>query len=262
MKKKLRKALMALLVLILAGSGAVIVRNQIDDRVGDQAYETAARIAGLTQTRDDRPAASPSGPDAPEEGEEDRLTVLAGVDLAALREVNPEVIGWIEIPDTGISYPLLQGGDNQYYLKHTWEGDSSSVGAIFLESTNSPDLSDFNTIIYGHKLRSGAMFAPLRFYDDDGGYWKTHPSIYLVDDNGLHRYDIFAAHAVGIREIVYRLDLETPERQEEFIRFCLERSVVDTGIVPEAGGKIVTLSTCTGNGYSKRWVVQAVLVEE
>lgn len=261
MKKKLYRALTVLLILILAVSGVMAVRDQMDRRVGEDAYEEAARVAGLARI----PAApaAPAGQETETSAaeEEDPLAALEAVDLTALRELNPEVVGWIEIPDTGISYPLLQGDDNQYYLKHTWLGDSSSVGAIFMEETNSPDLSDFNTIVYGHKLRSGAMFAGLLAYESPD-FCKEHPSVYIVDDAGLHRYDVFAAHAVGVREIVYRLDLAGEARQEEFIQFCLDRSVIDTGIVPELGDRILTLSTCTGNGYSKRWVVQAVLRED
>lgn len=68
------------------------------------------------------------------------------------------------IPDTRISYPLVQGEDNQYYLNHTWKKWSSVVGAIFLECGNSRDLSNFNTIVYGHRMNDGSMFASLKNY--------------------------------------------------------------------------------------------------
>ncbi len=267
MKKKLYRTLAALLFAALVVCAVVIIRNTLDSRAGERSYEMAAQVAGLASPPASRPSGSTGeagGAEEPgklAETEEDHLAALAGVNLAALREVNPEVIGWLDIPGTNISYPLLQGENNNYYLKHTWEGESSSAGSIFMECTNPPDFSNFNTILYGHKLRSGAMFAGLQRYEEEG-YWKERPSVYVVDDGGLRRYDVFAAHAVGVQEIVYRLDLGTPERQEEFIAFCLARSVIDTGVTPEAGDKILTLSTCTGNGYSKRWVVQAVLQED
>lgn len=259
--KKLYRALTALLAAALAVCAVVIVRSELDSRAGQRSYEEAARVAGLAPPPASRPA---GGGDAAEEAdapEEDHLAALAEVDLAALREMNPEVVGWLDIPGTGISYPVVQGGDNRYYLRRTWLGESNTAGSIFMESSSSPDLTDFNTILYGHRMRSGTMFAPLQRYSDPD-YFREHPSVYFVDGGGLHRYDVFAAHAVGVREIVYRLDLETPERQEEFIAFCLDRSVIDTGVAPAAGDRILTLSTCTGNGYSKRWVVQAVLRED
>ena len=190
------------------------------------------------------------------------VEALAAVDLEALRAYNPEVAGWIEIPDTGISYPLMQGANNQWYLKHTWTGEPSSVGAIFMDSRNSRDLGDFHTIVYGHRLRSGAMFAPLRFYEDDA-YRQEHPSVYIADDAGLHRYDIFAVYAADVKDRVYQeLDVEDEETRQAFIRFCLDSALADTGVTPEAGDRILTLSTCTGDGYAQRWVVQAVLRPE
>lgn len=269
MNKKLYRILRNLLVLVFLFSTVMLLRDLLEYRAGEQTYEDAARTAGLTRPAVSRPRWDAVSPDLPQEEEtpevpeipEDPLAALAAVDLAALREVNPEVVGWIEIPDGGISYPLMQGANNQWYLKHTWVGDYSSVGSVFMDCRSHADLRDFHTILYGHRLRSGAMFAPLRFYEDID-YWREHPSVYIVDDAGLHQYDIFAAHAVGVRERVYQeLDVQDPETQEAFIAFCLEGSVIDTGVQPQAGDRILTLSTCTGDGYAKRWVVQAVLRE-
>ena len=279
MKKKPYRILTVLLLLVLVGSAAAAGWHLLDVRQGERAYQEASQAAGLAPPElespavpeapsgTDAPAEIPAGspaeaqPEAPAETLEDRLDALAAVDLSLLRAVNPQVVGWLEIPGTRISYPLLQGEDNSYYLRHTWTGGTSSVGALFLECTNSPDFSGFNTIIYGHNMRSGAMFAGLHRYEEPG-YWQEHPSVYLVDDAGLHRYDIFAAHAPGVQEIVYRLDLTEAEIQEEFITYCLERSVINTGIIPAARDSILTLSTCTGSGYDARWVVQAVLRED
>ena len=183
---------------------------------------------------------------------------LALTDLTALRAVNPDVVGWISIPETQLSYPLLQGEDNEYYLNHTWEKAWSSAGSIYLESQVSPDLSDFNTIVYGHRMRDGSLFGSLRDYNKQD-HWEAHPSVYIADNNGVHRYDIFAAHEVGVREITYGLKIESEKVKQAFIDFSLERSVIDTGVVPTVEDRILTMSTCTGTGYDTRWVVQARL---
>ena len=83
-----------------------------------------------------------------EEGEEVREQRIAFEELKAQNE---DVIGWIEIPDTEISYPLMQGDDDQYYLKHTFSGNKNSAGSIFVEYQNKPDLTDRHTIIYGDR---------------------------------------------------------------------------------------------------------------
>lgn len=183
---------------------------------------------------------------------------LANMDFRALREVNGDILGWIMIPDTKISFPLLQTTDNEYYLDHNWRKGYSSGGAIFLECQNAPDLSDFNTIIYGHRMVSGTMFAELARYEDSS-YMEKHPTFYITDDNGIYAYDVFAAYEVSKTGTTYRLELNTDEDRQQFIDYCLQQSAYETGIVPSVDDKIVTLSTCMAYGTENRWVVQGVL---
>ena len=251
MKKNWQLGLKILLAVVLAAGLIYVAVRQLEYYKGAQEYADAEQVAALPEPEMDV---------EPEPGvyQDPYLSMFESMDLDALREINDEIIGWISIPDTQVSYPILQAEDNDYYLKRTWKKAYNSVGSIFLECQNAPDFSDFNTIIYGHNMRNGSMFGELRYYKNLD-YWKEHPSIYIVDDNGVHRYDIFAAHEVGVRTITYGLEITKQETKEEFINFALSGSVIDTGVVPTAEDQIVTLSTCTGNGYSTRWVVQGVL---
>ena len=86
------------------------------------------------------------------------------LDLALLQKVNEDVMGWIYIPDTDISYPILRSKDNKEYLKLTWDLKNSVAGSIFLEHENNVDLSDFNTLIYGHNMKNDTMFGDLENY--------------------------------------------------------------------------------------------------
>jgi sortase B len=180
------------------------------------------------------------------------------VDLTALREVNPDVIGWIRIPGTQIDYPLMQGEDNQYYLERTWKGEPNAAGSIFLEQHCSADLSDFNTIIYGHRMKNGSMFAALKYYNKMD-YLQEHPYVYILDDAGLHRYEVFSAYEASVTGTTYRLAIEDDEIKQKFIDDCSGWSVIETGVEPTIRDRMLTLSTCTGRGYETRWVVQAVL---
>lgn len=185
---------------------------------------------------------------------------LAKTDLEALQKVNKDVQGWIEIPGTKVSYPIVQGKDNDYYLNRNWKKEDSISGSIFLESTNSGDFSDFHTMIYGHRMRDGTMFGILKNYQKLD-FWQEHPWIYLVSEDKIFKYAVFAAYETGVKSIVYRLDLEEKGLEEEFLRFCEESSVLKAGIVPEPGTKVLTLSTCTGRGHASRWVVQGYLTD-
>lgn len=254
---KKRRLVAGILVLVLLLSAVQAGWKLYEDAVRAREYEDAARTAGIRPEQKEAPPSDAQPEvDAPPVPEEVRA--LASIDLEALREVNPDVAGWIEIPGTDLSYPVLSGADNQYYLSRTWTGEANSGGAIFLESTSRRDLSDFHTIIYGHRMRDGSMFGSLRNYRD-GAYWQEHPAVYVAIDSGVYRYDIFSAQEVSVTGLVYRLDLETSGLEEEFIETCFEGSSLDTGIAPSVEDRILTLSTCTGRGYATRWVVHGVL---
>ena len=193
---------------------------------------------------------------------------LADMDLEALQEINPDVIGWIAIPGTKLSYPLVQGEDNEFYLDHNWKKESNISGAIFLESTNQRNFSDFHTIIYGHRMRDNSMFGLLKYYQESA-YWKEHPDFYVAVGKNIYRYAVFSAHETSITSHVYRLDLEEKGLEKEFLQFCIGSSVLLTDSIPEweaytttSKVQVVTLSTCTGRGHTTRWVVQGYLVQK
>ncbi len=281
MKFPVRKILIVFCAVVFLAAGAYLAVRGYQDRNAEQAYEDAKDLAGLasptpdaaptpTSTPTTQPSAEPTPSADPEPTAEitpeptptpDPVAeALSSTDLAALQSINPDVIGWIEIPGTVLSYPLLQGEDNQYYLTHTWKGEYNAGGAIYMDYRNDPGLGDFNTILYGHRMGNGTMFNSLHEYDDPA-YWEAHPAVYLVTDAGVRRYEIFAAYeADAVKKHSYRLGLVEAEGQQAFINYCTGRSVIDTGIVPEPGDCILTMSTCVGagSGYETRWVVQAV----
>ena len=288
----MRKVLMVVLTVVFAVSGGLLLRQRADDRQAQRSQEQARETAGLVQTLPSEPpevpaqlpdeavplAPLPTEPEQPLPAEEqpipeelplepeqpeqrpleEQAQVLFDVDLAKLRQTNPDVVGWISIPGTQLDYPLLQGEDNQHYLKHTWQGERNAAGSVFLECKVSPEFEDFNTIIYGHNMKNGSMFGSLRQYRTQSHY-EANPCIYIVNDDGVHRYEIFAAFEAEVVGHTYRLDLTTPEKQQIFLDYSARKSVIETGIVPTVEDSVITLSTCTGNGYDYRWVVQGVL---
>lgn len=263
MKEQRKRTALAILLaaLFLFGAG-MMLHKQFQYRQIVIDADEAAKIAGLGETsaRTETPIppetyAEPESPPLPE-----FVSALMDIDLEALRSVNEEVVGWIEIPGTQLSYPLMQGGDNQFYTAHNWKREASSGGAVFLEATSSPDLTDFHTVAYAHRMRNGTMFGTLKYYREQE-FWQEHPDFYIAADDGIYRYDIFSAQEVEVKGIVYRLDIEESHLEEEFLQYCIENSVLDTGIIPEPEDRILTLSTCIGIGYTTRWVIHGVLRE-
>ena len=279
-----RRVILLVLMAIFLFSSGNLIYHLIEYRQGEETYREAENLVQLPDFSDfPTPAPVPmatsiptvppslgeSGIPQPSESVEPTPTptpytdpyadALSAMDFTALREANPEVIGWILIPGTTVSYPLLQGEDNEYYLNHTWKGRWSSVGAIFMECRNSPDLTDFHTIVYGHNMRNGSMFGALQSYRDQS-FLTEHPSVYLTVDSGTYRYDIFSIYQAEVDSNTYQLGFPREGARETFLADCAGRSVIETGVTPQTYDRILTLSTCTNiGGKNIRWVVQAAL---
>lgn len=260
--EKIRIILITLFGVMFFISASMMIRQQIQYQKIIANSEEAAKIAGLQEVSNYMETSIQ--PEIPQNSEISHLSesaaALAGIDLEALRAINEDIVGWIEIPGTDLSYPLTQGTDNQYYLSHNWKGEASSGGSVFLECKSSPDLTDYHTIIYAHRMRNDTMFGILRYYEEID-FWREHPDFYVAVNDGVYHYSIFSAQEVSADGIVYRLDMTESHLEKEFIQYCTENSVFDTEVIPEPADHILTLSTCTGRGHTARWVVHGVLRE-
>lgn len=286
MDKKLRWALIALLAAALAATLGYIIYRDMDRAAGAQIYDEAAALAGLPDLEALAPAPAPSavpsptpaveGSAPPSQGEEPAPTeaaaeqkpaedaipvfnALEDIDLEVLRARNSEVLGWIAIPGV-LSYPLMRGEDNSFYLNHAWNGARSSVGSVFMDYRCAADLGDFNTVIYAHRTWGGAMFGSLSQYAAQD-FWAAHPDVYLVTDAGVTRYRVYAAYEAELTGTAYYNHVSTEKGREGFIADGVEQSSITADIRPTPQDRMITLSTCTGSGHSTRWVVQAVLAD-
>ena len=287
MRKKIRMFAAFLMGAVFIGSCGMLLRQAVDYYSGQIAYEQAAQLVSLPEqaqpvpmspapfdvplTPEDLlpeepasvPAETPAASDVPAAQEDvwvdPYADALRNMDFSALRQVNGDVLGWILIPDTNLSYPLLQGEDNDYYLNHTWRKGRNSVGSIFLDFRCSGDFSDFHSIIYGHRMNDRSMFGQLHRYKNQS-YLDQHPKIYITDDNGSRTYTVFSAYETDSM-ISYSLAFSGNDEKQAFLDYALAQSCVDAGVIPDTDGNIVTLSTCTGNGHDTRWVVHALLTE-
>jgi len=267
-KNTIKNILSVLLVVVFCISTGLLVRQKLQERKALDAYERAAKLA---VSSDEEVAEKNSKeqivPETEAPGEivwvpqmvtDETVIDLQQINLAALREENPDVIGWIYIPDTKINYPVMQGEDNEYYLNHAWDGKKNASGSIFMETNNDPNATDFNTIIYGHKMNSGVMFAALHEFEEKE-FWEEHPYVYLVTDAGIFRYEIFSTYNADVDSSAYGLSYRQNQTRINFLIEAKRNSLIDTGIEPETTDRILTLSTCTGRGYSARRVVHARL---
>ena len=132
---------------------------------------------------------------------------------------------------------------------------------IYLDYRNARDFSDFHTIIYGHRMYNNSMFNSLKNYSDMT-YRDEHPYVYILNSEGVLRYEVFSAYEAATDGPSWRLGLEKPKDQQLLIDYYIQESEIDADIRPlaEEGSRILTLSTCTQTGDEKsRWVVHCVL---
>ncbi|MCI5648428.1 MAG: class B sortase [Fusicatenibacter sp.] len=180
------------------------------------------------------------------------------VDFESLKGINPDVCGWLYIEALEISYPVVQGADNDTYLHTTYEGKSNYAGSIFMDYQNSSTLDDCNTIIYGHNMKNLSMFGKLKQIKEQEKY-KESIYFWILTPDENYRYQIYTAFYTEADGDVYTLFSQSGE---EF-RNYLEQMAGCSGIpveVPEFDerSRVVTLSTCAARDSSQRFVVQGV----
>ena len=258
-RKAIGIAIISLCGLLALGSGFLMVRdlNQYSESAG--AYEDIASHVELPEQteapEDDNTETEPAG--------EDTSVLLPTVDFDALRETGPDIIGWLTLPDTAINYPVTQADDNEYYLHHLYDGTYNKTGCLFADYENQEDFSDRNTIIYGHNMRDGSMFATLNEYDEQS-YFDGHPKMYLVTPGGGYIVEIFTAFVAkpsesGSDTFPWRLNWKDDGAYTTWLSEMAGRSVIETDVTVTSSDKVLTLSTCTPGGAS-RFIVMGKLM--
>lgn len=183
------------------------------------------------------------------------------VDFAGLKEINPEVIGWIRLEQLGISYPIMQGTDNDYYLTHSFNKEEIKCGSIFMEAENAADFSDDNTFIYGHNMKDKSMFAKLNQFKEEETY-KENPEFLIYTEDGIYRYRIFSYYEAKTSEESFTYQFADEQSYGQWLKTVKDRSLYDTGVTPSQEQKTVTLMTCTPSGEEYRFLVHGILAEK
>ena len=194
------------------------------------------------------------------------------VDFTKLQKINADIVGWIIVEDTSISYPIVQGKDNDYYLTHTFEKKQNYAGSIFMDYTASSDFSDMNTFIYGHNVYHGTMFAELSNYMDQD-FFNKHPNIFLYTPDGNYKLQVFSAYIDGSSSSSYRMGYTSESDYLNYLNEVKAKSKYDSGVSVQASDKTITLYTCSyENGENPsntdaeyiddRYYIHAKLVKE
>lgn len=184
--------------------------------------------------------------------------------LEELKRENSDVIGWLEIEDTNINYPVVQGNDNDYYLTHNYKKEYSIGGSLFLDKNFDIKNGSSNYLIYGHRNNNGLMFEDLMNYVDKN-FYKSHTKIRFTTLEKDKHYEIMSIfysrvyykNEKDVFRYYYFVNAENEDEYNEYVENCKKVSIYDTGVTAKYGEQLLTLSTCEYSQEDGRFVVVA-----
>lgn len=178
------------------------------------------------------------------------------IDWDALKEINNDVVGWIYCPDTVINYPVMKSADNEDYLHHLIDGTYNYAGSIFVDYRNNAFFEDSVTILYGHHMKNGSMFASLQKYQNQS-YYEEHPVMYLLMPNGDYQLQLFAGFTATENDETYTFNFATDDEYQSWIDRAIGKSNFTTEVDVCTSDSCVLLSTCAYSFENARYVVIA-----
>ena len=266
MKKTVLVLITFALIIAVAGCGFWLAHYFIDSREQRQTYEALAEEFVLESPASVPPEAVSSSPFPDGAGEEpgsspvDDLDAPPRHDLAALAAENPDCVGWLTIPDTGIDYPVMHTPeDPEHYLRRDFYGSSANGGTPFLDGRNLAETENQNLIVYGHNMMDGSMFKPLINYLD-GDFQAAHRDIFLELDGKQYHYEVLTVVETSVDSPLYRYtELGDAEKESDFRSALFDAA--DLEVIHHTEGYL-TLSTCNDQGGDSRVLVVASLAGE
>lgn len=179
--------------------------------------------------------------------------------LQELKAINADAVAYLDMPQVNISYPVVQGTDNTYYLTKDFMKKDSVAGAIFLDAENE-GFTDSNTILYGHYMRNDTMFKNLRLFQT-GDLLERDPFFTVTVEGAVLHYRVFNVFVTD-EDYDYRKRQFEPGEFPDYISRTVERSDKRTTVKIADDSKILTLSTCSFDRPEGRLVVQGILEKE
>lgn len=261
MRRKIFFSLLALALVVVAAVSAwqVYVPLQ-EDAECVRAYEDLTDYVRLPKTSlsSELPEESQPETSTPEEPAEQTGPALPQVDFDALRAINPDVVGWLIIDGTNINYPVVQGKDNQYYLRHLFTGEYNASGCIFLDSRNARDFSDQHSILYGHHMGNGTMFNGLMDYKEQA-FYDARPSALLLTPASNYKIEFFSGYVANVRADAWQVEFQPDEAFSGWLHAVQAKSLFQSTVEPSRLEKILTLSTCSYEFENARFVLHGIL---
>ena len=267
--KKVLFVIVMILLLVAFGVSAFMVGNYLLDgkKQADRNEELAQMVEDAKQNATVAVEDTVPGETAPGTLPAPVIVGADGIltEYAGLYELNNDMVGWLEIPNTKLKYPVMQTPNVvNYYLYRDFDKEDSDWGAIYAWETADINKPSDNITMFGHNMRDGSMFATLNSYENQY-YWEDNSLILFNTLHEYHTYKIFAVFKTTAtlgKGFSYHkfVDAKDAAEFDDFIATCKSLSLYDTGITPVYGDKLICLSTCAYHTENGRLVVAAVRI--
>lgn len=186
-------------------------------------------------------------------------------DFTKLRLENSDIYAWLKVPGTKVDYPVLQAEEDNYYLTHNLDHSEGRPGCVYSNSCNTRDFSDAVTILYGHNMKNGTMFAGLHRFDDEE-FFREHDVFTVETEDRIFRYQIFAVVNYNDDYIPAVFSVNDPQGASAFAESLLayrdrEITHIREGVSVTPEDRLVVLSTCITAEDNHRFLVVGKLME-
>lgn len=253
MDKKIRIILIIVLTAVLLFCVFQLIRMTSEYKKGQDSYTTLEQYVAA-------PGSKPSIFRPEKENEvpvQSEDTVWPEVDFAKLKGINEDIVGWIYIEDTDISYPVVKSDDNSYYLNHLFDKTRNPSGCIFLDMECPADFSGNHSIIHGHHMKDKSMFAGLVGYKEQK-FYDEHPVALFLTPDARYKIHLFSGYVTDNWSSAWYKNFDEKD-YASWLNEIKAKSVFESGAVPSSEDRVLTLSTCTYEFDDAKFVVHGYM---
>lgn len=254
-KGRLRGLIILVLLAVMLVSGAMSIHGWLEDKRTREEYDRLAELARETTTEAVTQTEAETEPE-----ETGPQPYVSPINFEELTKENPDTIGWIRVPDTNIDYPIVQGVDNDFYLKHDFYGKENIAGAVYLDFESQGDFVGRNNILYGHNMKNGSMFKDVVRYKDEE-YFKAHQFFSIYTPDREIKLKAVAAYYGEAQPIVRKTRFKSQESFDAFVHEMLKPCAYARDVAYPAK-TLYTLVTCSYEINDARTFLFAVEVDE
>ena len=246
---------------VLACNAYILIGWYIDHRSIKREITELAEVTEVVEIEEGEPVNPPKDDKDNDYWNFMKLSLL-NVDIEALKKQNPDTVGFINVAGTNINYPVVQTGDNDYYLHHSFKKNRNDAGWVFMDHRNNSGLTDQNTVIYGHSRLDSTMFSTLK--NTLGTSWVNNKENYVVryvTENETMLFQVFSVYTVPAESYYIQTAFGSAAQYSGWLNEMIGRSKHNFNTVVDESDQILTLSTCYDDN-DVRVVMQAKLIKK